>query len=64
MSGSVWSIKVRERSLVLCCLGHQLLGTMSHSPESQEPMGFGTGLVQVLAKQVNGFHAPSDVAHH
>ena len=64
MSGSVWSIKVREQSLVLCCLGHQLLGTMSHSPESQEPVGFGTGLVQVLAKQVNCFHAQSDVAHH
>jgi len=64
MSGSVLSIKVREWSLVLCCLGHQLLGTMSHSPESQEPVGFGTGLVQVVAKQVNCFHAQCDVAHH
>ena len=34
-----------------------MLGTMSHSHESQEPVGFGTGLVQVLPKQVDCFHA-------
>jgi len=41
-----------------------VLGTMSHSPESQEPGGLGTGLLQALVKQVNRFHAQSDVALH
>ena len=50
-----------ELRLVLCCLGQSVLGTMCHSLESQEPMGFGTGLVQALAKQVICSHSQSDV---
>ena len=38
-----------------------MLGTMSHSPESQVPVGFSTDLEQVLAKQLICF-AQSDVA--
>ena len=34
---------------------------MFHSLESQEPVGFGTGLVQALEKQVIYFHSRSDV---
>ena len=41
-----------------------MLGTMSHSPESQVPVGFGTDLEQFLAKQVICFHAQSYVALH
>ena len=41
-----------------------MLGTMSHSPESHVLVGFGTDLEQVLAKQLNSFHAQSDVALH
>ena len=37
---------------------------MSHSPESQETGGLGTRLLLALAKQVNRFHAQSDVALH
>lgn len=41
-----------------------MLETMSHSPESHVLVGFGTHLEQVLAKQLNSFHAQSDVALH
>ena len=44
--------------------GSVLSGTvcaMCHSPESQEQVGLGTGLVQALAKQVICFHSQSDV---
>ena len=34
---------------------------MCHVPESQGQMGFGTDLVQALAKQVICFHSQSDL---
>ena len=39
-----------------------MLETMCHSLQSQEQVGFGTGLVQALAKQVICFHSRSGAA--
>ena len=39
-----------------------MLETMCHSLQYQEQVGFGTGLVQALAKQVICFHSRSGAA--
>ena len=41
-----------------------MLETMCHSLQSQEQVGFGTCLVQALAKQVICFHSRSGAALH
>ena len=41
-----------------------MLETMCHSLQSQEQVGFGTGLVQALGRQVICFHSRSGAALH